>query len=783
MTGKSRCSPRRSKLESATGAIAKLQLPTLPSSTAPSLATARSTTRRHEPATLDDRPRSRLPRTGRCSPAPASRFASTSSDTSGRIARARLSTMPTGPTTAVRSSDAFSTRVEDAALAGEKHARRCVLRPSTPRARGRTVTRANGSASFARMTDVVALAAELLTIDSSTGAESGAVDFVSNWLVARGWNVTLQEVTTRPRQRLGVARRRRRHALDAPRHRAAVHRAAPRRRPAARPRRVRRQGNRRGDARRRRQPRERRREARRPAVRRRRREGLRRRARGEPSPGDEQVPRQRRADGEQARERREGLAARHRAHARPRRALRVRASRRIGDQADARAAADARRRSSCRPTTCSATRRSTSARSAAAPRRTSSRRSCEAELMFRLVGDVDAAQASRSTSGRRARPSSSSARTSPRSTFTRSPGSRSRRSRTRRTFRCSAGGARRCCSARARSTSRTRRTSSSTSRAARRGRLVRDDRQERCSPHETHRSSCRTRRERHRVAVLGATGAVGQAFIRLLADHPWFELAEARGVGAFGGKAVRRSRALDRRRRRCRRHVATMTVLPCDPARSVAPTSSSRRSTPSAAGDAEPAFARAGKIVLSNAKNYRMEPDVPLVIAEVNPDHLDVLDAQRQKRGWTRRHRHERQLLGDRRGAAARADASERSASSKLFVVDDAGGLRRRLSRRAVARHPRQRHSVHRRRRAEDRDRDRRSSSGARDGDTIASARRSPVSAHANRVPVEHGHTVCMSIELETQGRRGRRRARDRRLARRRATRAACRARPSARSS
>src|SRR3954468_11479299 len=45
------------------------------------------------------------------------------------------------------------------------------------------------------MTDVVALAAELLSIDSSTGAENGAVDFVSKWLVARGWNVTLQEVT------------------------------------------------------------------------------------------------------------------------------------------------------------------------------------------------------------------------------------------------------------------------------------------------------------------------------------------------------------------------------------------------------------------------------------------------------------------------------------------------------------------------------------------------------------------------------------------------------------
>src|SRR3954463_8050676 len=45
------------------------------------------------------------------------------------------------------------------------------------------------------MTDVVALAAELLTIDSSTGAESGAVDFVSKWLVGRGWNASLQEVS------------------------------------------------------------------------------------------------------------------------------------------------------------------------------------------------------------------------------------------------------------------------------------------------------------------------------------------------------------------------------------------------------------------------------------------------------------------------------------------------------------------------------------------------------------------------------------------------------------
>src|SRR5213075_1498330 len=54
----------------------------------------------------------------------------------------------------------------------------------------------------------------------------------------------------------------------------------------------------------------------------------------------------------------------------------------------------------------------------------------------------------------------------------------------------------------------------------------------------------------------------------------------------------------------------------------------------SAAQDAEPAFAKAGRVVLSNAKNYRMDPDVPLVIAEVNPDHLDVLETQRKTRKW-----------------------------------------------------------------------------------------------------------------------------------------------------
>ena len=71
----------------------------------------------------------------------------------------------------------------------------------------------------------------------------------------------------------------------------------------------------------------------------------------------------------------------------------------------------------------------------------------------------------------------------------------------------------------------------------------------------------------HPVAVLGATGAVGQTFIRLLADHPWFELAELAASERSAGKKYARSGALDRRSA-MPATVRDMTVLPCDPPRS-----------------------------------------------------------------------------------------------------------------------------------------------------------------------------------------------------------------------
>ena len=134
------------------------------------------------------------------------------------------------------------------------------------------------------------------------------------------------------------------------------------------------------------------------------------------------------------------------------------------------------------------------------------------------------------------------------------------------------------------------------------------------------------------VAVLGATGAVGQTFVRLLADHPWFELVEVaaseRSAGHTYAEATRWLEGV------LPDAVASMRVLPCDPAQVRAPLVFSALDA-MVAGDVEQAFARAGRVVLSNAKNFRMDADVPLLIPEVNADHLAVLSRQRRERGWS----------------------------------------------------------------------------------------------------------------------------------------------------
>ena len=134
------------------------------------------------------------------------------------------------------------------------------------------------------------------------------------------------------------------------------------------------------------------------------------------------------------------------------------------------------------------------------------------------------------------------------------------------------------------------------------------------------------------VGILGATGVVGQHLVNLLRGHPWFRLtwvaASERSAGTRYGDLPWRlpvappTEAADLT-------VASIHELDDAPALLFSALDAS------VAGDSESAFARSGRLVVSNARNHRMDPLVPLVIPEVNPDHIELLEAQRSTKGWT----------------------------------------------------------------------------------------------------------------------------------------------------
>ena len=134
-----------------------------------------------------------------------------------------------------------------------------------------------------------------------------------------------------------------------------------------------------------------------------------------------------------------------------------------------------------------------------------------------------------------------------------------------------------------------------------------------------------------RVGVLGATGAVGQRFVQLLAGHPWFDLvavaASERSAGRSYGEAC--AWKLDVPMTAAARDLVVQPVepkLPCELVFSALDAA--------VAGPVEEAFAGAGYAVLSNARNHRMDDDVPLLVPEVNPGHTALIAAQRKRRGW-----------------------------------------------------------------------------------------------------------------------------------------------------
>ena len=132
------------------------------------------------------------------------------------------------------------------------------------------------------------------------------------------------------------------------------------------------------------------------------------------------------------------------------------------------------------------------------------------------------------------------------------------------------------------------------------------------------------------VGILGATGMVGQQFIALLANHPWFKVEYLGASERSAGKAFKDAAAW-----------RLPSPLPADGARRVVEAATPGHAPKlvfsgldsSVAGEIEGAFAEAGHIIVSNSRNYRMEQHVPLLIAEVNADHLKLLDAQ-AAHGW-----------------------------------------------------------------------------------------------------------------------------------------------------
>jgi aspartate-semialdehyde dehydrogenase len=245
------------------------------------------------------------------------------------------------------------------------------------------------------------------------------------------------------------------------------------------------------------------------------------------------------------------------------------------------------------------------------------------------------------------------------------------------------------------------------------------------------------------IAVLGATGAVGQTFIRLLAEHPWFRIAEVAASERSAGRTYADAAhwiGADL----MPESVRAMTVLPCDPAAVRSPLVFSALDA-SVARDVEGAFAAAGRTVLSNAKSFRMDEDVPLVIPEVNADHLALLDGQRARRGWS--------------GAIiTNANCSSIVATMALAPLHEAFGITRLFvsTMQAVSgagypgvasldilgnvvpfiRDEEQKIETEIRKML-----------GRRDGQRIIPAEMR-ISAHANRVAVENGHTICLSLDF-----------------------------------
>lgn len=248
---------------------------------------------------------------------------------------------------------------------------------------------------------------------------------------------------------------------------------------------------------------------------------------------------------------------------------------------------------------------------------------------------------------------------------------------------------------------------------------------------------------RIKVAILGATGAVGQRFVQLLEDHPWFEVTTLTGsdrtVGQVYGEAVRWVLPGP-----VPEYARGLPITPTAPgfdaqlAFSALPADQAR--------EAEPALAAAGVAVCSNASAHRMWADVPLLIPEVNPDHTGLIPFQRRARGWggfivtnpnctstglTIALRALHDVFGLRRGFLVSLQALSGAGYPGVASLDAVDNVVPYIAgeEEKVELEPRK-------------------MLGQLDGGAIRLAG-FQLSAHTNRVAVTDGHLVCASLEFE----------------------------------
>ena len=246
------------------------------------------------------------------------------------------------------------------------------------------------------------------------------------------------------------------------------------------------------------------------------------------------------------------------------------------------------------------------------------------------------------------------------------------------------------------------------------------------------------------VAVLAATGSVGQRFIQLLDNHPWFDVVALTASDRSAGQTYAEA---------CHwilpdpmpSWAGAMKIRPTDPRAVDAPIVFSALPADNAR-DVEPLFAQAGTAVFSNAAAYRREPDVSIMMPEINADQADIINIQRKNRGWkgyivtnsnctSSGMAVALKALYDRFGLKRVFAVSLQALSGagypgvpSLDIIDNVvpyiGGEEEKLeweSRKML---------------------------GIVKGNAIDLANFT-ISAHCNRVAVTDGHTVCLSIETE----------------------------------